>query len=102
MRKALAMQNLIKTYNLPLVPAGVNVALERIGILEKIRYRSTTGSEVEKFYHALTTAGQKYGINQSTMHEFRTEPRYFVETFPELMSLVVERIAADVARLGQS
>ena len=91
-----SLQSLIKTFDLPLDPASVNMTLERIGILEKVYYQSTTGSGATKSFIALTTAGLKYGVNLGTMHEFRTEPRYFEDTFPELMTLVVKQIAADV------
>lgn len=102
MQKYFSMQQLIKTFDLPLVPAGVNAALEKAGILEKVYYQSTTGSGTTKYYHALTLTGLNYGINQETPHEFRTEPRYIEETFPDLMVIVANQITTNVAALVDS
>lgn len=62
----------------------------RYGLAEDAEYISTTGSGEVKRFRRLTDEGLNYGINEaSSGHDIKTSPRFYIDTFPALVSLVV-------------
>ncbi|MCE0459976.1 hypothetical protein [Pseudomonas uvaldensis] len=74
-------------------------ALIKAGHAENHEYPSTTGSGVMKSFKRLTEAGERFGANKSTMHPFKTEPRFYAETFTELLQVVVSQLQHEVSSL---
>jgi len=62
----------------------------RYGLAEDAEYISTTGSGEVKRFRRLTDEGLNYGLNEaSASHDIKTSPRFYIDTFPALVSLVV-------------
>ncbi|MBM1191615.1 MULTISPECIES: hypothetical protein [Pseudomonas] len=74
-------------------------ALLKAGHAENFEYASTTGSGAMKSFKKLTSAGEKFGINKPAMHPFKTEARFYDETFPELLGVVVKQLSKEVDAL---
>lgn len=82
---ALAAKALLQEINSPLNAASFLAGLALSGLAEQCEYLSTTGSGEKKHFLQLTESGLAYGINQSNpMHKFKTEPRFWSESFPQL------------------
>lgn len=60
-------------------------AMERAGLLAVIEYPSTTGTGEVKTFKALTEKGLAYGENKKTVHDFKTECRFYDAAFDELL-----------------
>ncbi|NVZ62023.1 hypothetical protein HX867_08010 [Pseudomonas gingeri] len=74
-------------------------ALVKSGHAENSEYASTTGSGQLKSFKRLTESGMQFGTNKSTMHPLKTEPRFYEETFPELLKVVVTQLHHEVTSL---
>lgn len=97
-RTATAAKGLLQEINSPLNAASFLSGLALSGMAENRTYPSTTGSGELKHFLQLTESGLAYGINQgSSMHKFKTEPRFWPESFPQL-HLHVARGIYDFAR----
>lgn len=82
---------LLALYDSSMDPRTMNNALLKSGILVQVHYNSTTTGK-PKTYNTFTDSGRYYGNDMPTAHEFRTEPRYYRETFPELLVLISEHL----------
>ena len=72
---------------------AANMILMDLGILEELE-RSSTGGR-KKHFKSLTKFGQKFGRNETAPENpNQTHPRYYVETFSELMELARRGVAA--------
>lgn len=97
--KAESLTSLVKDAGISLNAASLLTALVRTELAETVEYPSTTGSGEIKTFVRLTEAGLKYGVNKSTMHEFKTDPRFFAETFPKLLRVVHLQIEHEINSL---
>lgn len=78
--------NLLKRHNVELSAAKANRILLAKGILEEKTRPSETEPDKLRTYKALTDAGLHYGINKEQQLVNETTPRYFEDTFAELVS----------------
>jgi hypothetical protein len=78
--------NLLKRYEVGLSAAKANRILLAKGILEEKTRPSETKPGELRSYKALTDKGLRYGINKEQQLVNETTPRYFVESFPELVA----------------
>ncbi|MCR5941126.1 hypothetical protein FG152_09855 [Ochrobactrum sp. XJ1] len=97
--KAESLTNLVKDAGISLNAASLLAALVRTELAETVEYPSTTGSGEVKSFVRLTETGLSYGLNKPTMHEFKTDPRFFAETFPELLHVVHLQIGREINSL---
>lgn len=94
--KAESLTNLVKDTKISLNAASLLAALVRTEFAETVEYPSTTGSGEIKSFVRLTESGLRFGVNAPRMHEFRTDPRFFAETFPELLRVVHLQIGREI------
>lgn len=92
-----SLTGLVKTTGISLNAASINQALIKAGLAEEVEYASTSGSGEIKKYVRLT--GTEYGINRATMHEFRTEMRFYPNRFPDLLRAVARQITTEAESL---
>jgi len=78
--------NLLKRYDVGLSAAKANRILLAEGILEEKTRPSETEPGKLRTYKALTDAGLRYGINKAQQMIDETSPRYYEDSFPELVS----------------
>ena len=78
--------NLLKRFNVGLSAAKANKILLARGILEEKTRPSETEPGKLRTYKALTDEGLRYGINRPQQMIDETTPRYYADTFPELVS----------------
>jgi hypothetical protein len=78
--------NLLKRHKVGLSAAKANRILLAKGILEEKTRPSETEPGKLRTYKALTEAGLRYGINKTQQLVDETTPRYFEDTFAELVS----------------
>ena len=78
--------NLLKRYNVGLTAAKANRILLAEGILEEKTRPSETEPGKLRTYKALTDIGLRYGINRVQQQVAETSPRYFDDSFRELVS----------------
>lgn len=78
--------NLLKKHGVPLSAAKANKILLAKGILEERTRPSETEPGKVRTYKALTELGLRYGVNREQQMIDETTPRYFAETFEELVS----------------
>lgn len=98
--QALPLKTLIADHGVSFDASTIMASLVRSGLAENFEYLSTTGSGAKKSFKKLTPAGERFGINKPAMHEFKTEARFFAETFPQLLSLVVDQLKKEVEGLS--
>lgn len=85
-RRSEPITNLLKRHNVGLSAAKANRILLAKGILgEKTRPSETEPGKL-RTYKVLTDAGLRYGINKVQQLVNETTPRYFEDTFDELVS----------------
>jgi hypothetical protein len=77
---------LLKRYNVGLTAAKANRILLAKGILEEKTRPSETEPGKLRTYKALTDTGLRYGINRVQQQVAETSPRYFDDSFQELVS----------------
>lgn len=97
--QANTLKALIAEHDVSFDASTIMNALIRAGHAELVEYPSTTGSGALKSFKRLTTDGEKYGHNKSTMHPFKTESRFYSETFPEMLGEVVKQLSKEVEKL---
>ena len=78
--------NLLKRHGVELSAAKANRLLLARGILEEATRPSETEPGKLRTYKVLTDAGLRYGINKTQQLVDETTPRYFDDTFAELVS----------------
>lgn len=78
--------NLLKKHNVGLSAAKANRILLEKGILEERTRPSETEPGKLRTYKALTELGLRYGINKEQQLIDETSPRYYADTFNELVS----------------
>ena len=78
--------NLLKRYDVGLSAAKANRILLAKGILEEKTRPSETEPGKLRTYKALTETGLRYGINKEQQLVNETTPRYFEDSFPELVA----------------
>lgn len=76
----------------PMDAATLFKALEAAGLMEQRTYLSSTGSGEVKRFWAFTNAGAAIGENQPTISPTKTEPRFFVSTFPQALLSAADAI----------
>ena len=90
-----AITSLLKDMNNPLchhVARIVNPALEKMGILERLS-RKSTGTKINQFW-SLPEDGLQYGRNETSPNNPReTQPLFFVDDFPELLTRLEAHLA---------
>lgn len=79
-------------HDLSLNPASIYIALIKAGVIREVGYLSTTGSGEEKYFREISPDYMDFGINRKTMHEFRTEPRFYVDRFFIVLGFAVKQI----------
>ena len=77
---------LLKRHEVGLSAAKANKILLAKGILEERTRPSETEPGKLRTYKALTEDGLRYGINKEQQLVNETTPRYFEDTFPELVA----------------
>lgn len=78
--------NLLKKYGVGLSAAKANRILLAKGILEEKTRPSETEPGKLRTYKALTETGLRYGFNKAQQLIDETSPRYYEDTFEELVS----------------
>ena len=82
-----ALGDLLKEHGSELSAIAANKRLIEMGYLEELSRRSS--KKGEKKFKSITDKGLKYGKNEtSKQNPNETQPRYFVDTFPELLDLI--------------
>lgn len=88
--KTLTLTSLLDEYSCSLDANSIMRVMMKYGLAEDAEYISTTGSGEVKRFRRLTDEGLNYGINEaSSGHDIKTSPRFYMDTFPALVSLVV-------------
>lgn len=85
-RRTEPITNLLKRHNVELSAAKANRILLAKGILEERTRPSETVPGKLRTYKALTDTGLRYGINRVQQQVAETSPRYFDDSFRELVS----------------
>ena len=91
-----SLTKLIKTHQLSISPSSVFNLLTAAGVVEIKQYPSTTGSGVMKSYKHINDSYSDYGKNVWTQHEFKTEARFYEESFQALMLIVFEQLGKEI------
>jgi len=86
-----ALGDLLKQHGVDLSAVRANQILFEMGLLEKLERRST-GKTVKHFW-SITAYGLEYGKNEtSPQNPNQTQPRWFVDKFEILLSLINSRL----------
>jgi hypothetical protein len=96
-----SLTKLVKHFDLSLSPATIAKALIKAEIMWEMTYLSTTGSGKEKVFKEIMSDYLEYGINRTTMHEFKTEPRFYIDRFPDLVVLVIKQLSKESGEMYQ-
>ena len=82
-----ALSDLLKEHGSSLSAIKANLMLEKLGIIEISERRST--GKTKKYFWSITDKGLPYGKNEtSTQSPNQTQPRWYVNKFPELLVLI--------------
>lgn len=93
-RETKAATTLLKELNCNISAVKFNKLLLEAGILEERERASTSSKTGTKKYKALTKDGEKYGKNlTSDKNSKEVQPHYYVDTFEELLKLVMQEVA---------
>lgn len=88
--KTATLTALLDEYSCSLDANSIMRVMMKYGLAEDAEYISTTGSGEVKRFRRLTDEGLNYGINEaSSGHDIKTSPKFYVDTFHTLISLVV-------------
>lgn len=98
-RDARSLKDLCAHYDLSLNPASIHNALVNAGVMRTVSYLSTTGSGEEKTFKEIVPDYLHLGINRRSMHEFKTEPRFYIDSFPQLLAIVVRQIHQELKEI---
>jgi hypothetical protein len=85
-RRTEPITNLLKRHDVGLSAAKANRILIARGILEEKTRPSETEPGKLRTYKALTEVGLRYGFNKAQQMVDETTPRYYEDTFEELVS----------------
>ncbi|MDP3876277.1 MAG: hypothetical protein Q8Q50_04785 [Methylobacter sp.] len=94
-----SLTSLVKLFDVSLSANTIGSALLKAGVLREVSYLSTTGSGEEKHFREIPPAFLEFGVNRRTVHEFKTEPRFYAERFPELMIIVMKQLESEILAL---
>ncbi|MGF6152216.1 hypothetical protein [Pseudomonas fluorescens] len=99
--QAKSLKALIADHGVSFDASTIMNALLKAGYAENFEYASTTGNGVMKSFRKLTDQGEEFGVNKPSMgHPFKTEARFYVETFPKMLSMVVQQLDKEVNGLS--
>jgi NAD-dependent DNA ligase len=88
--KSATLTSLLDEHSCSMDANSIMRVMMRYGLAEDAEYISTTGSGEVKRFRRLTDEGLNYGVNEaSSGHDIKTSPRFYMDTFPALVSLVV-------------
>ena len=94
--EALAVTKLLEKYKTSLNAACMLKCLTASGVLRDVNYESTSGSGEIKTFKEISPDHIKYGANIPTMHELKTEPRFYSERFVELLEIAVCQLKSEI------
>ena len=83
-------------------PSSLNASvilkvLISLEMAENAEYASTTGSGEIKTFYRLIGDGLNYGKNILSMgHQFKSSPKFYQESFSELLELVVVKLQQEI------
>lgn len=98
--QAKPLKSLIADHGVSFDAATIMNALVKTGHAEVFQYASTTGNGVMKSFKRLTDQAEHLGVNKASMgHPFKTEPKFFAETFADLLDVVVRQLQDETAAL---
>lgn len=98
--QAKSLKALIADHGVSFDASTIMNALLKAGYAESFEYASTTGNGVMKSFRKLTDQGEGFGVNKASMgHPFKTEAKFFGETFPQMLDVVVEQLRKEVGGL---
>jgi hypothetical protein len=99
--QAKTLKSLIADHGVSFDAATIMNALVKTGHAEVFQYPSTTGSGVMKSFKRLTDQAEHLGVNKASMgHPFKTEPKFYAETFADLLNVVVCQLHEETAALA--
>ena len=84
-----SLTDLLKKHDVSLSTVKANKILLEKGILEEAE-RISSKSGKNKKYKVLTESGLSYGINRESQHSDQTSPYYYDNSFPQLITLLLE------------
>lgn len=85
-----SMTNLLKARGVGISAVKANKVLLELGLLEEKQRPSSKDPGKMKKYKVLIAEGLKFGINRENISTpDQTSPYYYVETFGELLNLIV-------------
>ncbi|NQY27506.1 MAG: hypothetical protein HRT92_10060 [Piscirickettsiaceae bacterium] len=99
MTTAHSLTKLIKKNKLSISPSSVFNLLTAAGVIEIREYASTTGSGVMKSYKHITDSYLDYGKNMGSVHEFKTEARFYEDSFQALIMIVFEQLSNEITAM---
>jgi hypothetical protein len=92
--KTESMTKLLKQHNADISTVKANKILVGLELLEDKERPSSKYPDKIKKYKALTEGGLVYGINQENPNTpGQTTPHYFVDKFPELLSIIQNQVS---------
>ncbi|PHN17215.1 hypothetical protein [Pseudomonas sp. ICMP 561] len=98
--QAKTLKSLIADHGVSFDAATIMNTLVKTGHAEVFQYPSTTGSGVMKSFKRLTDKAEHIGINKASMgHPFKTEPKFYAETFADLLNVVVRQLHEETVAL---
>ncbi len=98
--KPTSLTELIKQTGVSLNANTILTAIKKTDLVEEVEYLSSTGSGEIKTFLRLTESGLKFGMNRILRGDVKTEPRFYFETFPQLLRVIVDQIDSEVRGLG--
>ncbi len=85
----ISLTALLKAHGSPVSAKAANIAMLMRGILDYASRPSTDGTATRGF-KILTPSGLRFGRNEhAPTVKDQTSPKYFEETFPELLSIIL-------------
>jgi len=99
--QAKTLKSLIAEHDVSFDATTILNALVKTGHAEVFQYASTTGNGVMKSFKRLTDQAEHLGVNKPSMgHPFKTEPKFYAETFADLLVVVVRQLQEEAAGLS--
>ena len=90
-----SITNLLKANDVDLSAVKANKILVELGLLEEKERPSSKYAGKMKKYKALTEEGLEYGVNEENHNSpGQTTPHYFIDTFEQLLGLILTFIKA--------
>ncbi|MEN9396681.1 MAG: hypothetical protein RLZ81_1211 [Pseudomonadota bacterium] len=102
-RKTSSAKSELARIESPLDAASFYNGLLLAGLMKEVEYESTTGSGKIKKFLRLVDGTEQIGFNrESGFHEFKTESRFYVDSFYDAYILSVNSIAQHASALFES